>query len=92
MSSDPTLAALRRKIDGVDAAIITALAKRKKLELRVGAYKRKKGMKLLDTKRRKEMLAVRVRQAKKKGVQPDLAQRLFSLIHQHSLSTQKGRA
>ena len=80
---------LRREIDVVDRVILAALAKRKKLEWAVGLYKRKHGMKLLDTKRRGEMLKTRIAQGKTKRIQPELVRKLFTLIHRYSLSTQK---
>ena len=85
---DP-LASLRREIDAVDKAILAALSKRKKLERAVGVYKRKHRIKLLDTKRRGEVLKTRVAQGTAKGIQPELIRKLFALIHRYSLATQK---
>jgi len=85
------LTQLRKQIDTVDKAILTALGKRKKIERAIGAYKQKQGMKLLDVKRRNAVLKTRVAEGKKKGVQPELAGKLFKLIHHYSLSTQRRR-
>ncbi len=83
------LAQMRKQIDAVDKAILGALSKRTKLELAVGSFKRKNGMKLLDTKRRNQMLKTRTAQGKSKGVQPELARKLFALIHRYSLRAQR---
>lgn len=53
---DPELAALRDAIDGLDREILELVAKRVEVVLRVGDYKRERGLKVYDPSREREVL------------------------------------
>jgi chorismate mutase len=55
---DPELAALRAAIDELDREILELIAQRVEVVLRVGDYKRERGMKVYDPTREREVLEV----------------------------------
>ena len=81
---------LRAHIDRIDKTILKALAERKRFEQKIGAHKRSRNIQFLDTKRRATMLAARITEGKKMDLPMEFIDKLFRLIHAHSLSVQKG--
>lgn len=76
----------RKKIDKIDKEIISLLRKRLNYARKIGVYKKKYGIKIIDRKREKEVLQDRV---KKSGLSKDFIRKLFSLIIKESREVQK---
>ena len=81
---------LREEIDSLDNELICMLAKRMKIAEAVGKYKAEHGLKPLDKKRWQTVLDSRIALGKEVGLHSTFVHSLFSIIHKHSLSTQKG--
>lgn len=84
------LSQLRKEIDSLDNELISILAKRIRVVESVGKKKAEQGIKPLDTKRWKTVLNSRIAIGKKAGLPQMFVQRLFTIIHKHSLSIQRG--
>ncbi len=81
---------LRAAIDTIDSYIVVALAKRVLRSKKIGALKKKSGAKsVVDTRRKKQLIAARVALGKKKGISPTLIRAVFEAIHKDSVKIQK---
>ncbi len=80
---------LRAAIDKIDSYIVAALAKRVIRSTKVGLLKKKVGGKIVDEKRKKQLIAARVAMGKKKGLSPALVREVFEAIHKDSVKLQK---
>ncbi len=80
---------LRAAIDKIDSFIVRALAKRIIRSEKVGLLKKKVDGKVVDEKRKKQMIATRVALGKKKGLSPTLVREVFEAIHRDSVKIQK---
>lgn len=81
---------LRAAIDTIDSYIVAALAKRVLRSKKIGALKKKSGAKsVVDTRRKKQLIATRVALGKKKGISPTLIRAVFEAIHKDSVKIQK---
>lgn len=80
---------LRKSIDTLDAVILSALKKRSGLSRRIGSYKLKHGLPLLDKKRFSALLQSRLTIAKTSGLSSKFVRSVFMLIHRESLRIQK---
>lgn len=73
---------LRDAIDEIDREIVELLAKRLRLVMKVGEYKRANGLAVYDAERERDLLA-RVGKAAPSPLEPAMAQRIFqSVIHE----------
>ena len=86
---NPQLKKLRIRIDSVDQAILTALAKRMNLVRAVGKHKRTLSVPPLDAKRWDEILRTRVRAGKSMRLSPSFVKALLTLIHREGLTLQQ---
>lgn len=82
------LEALRRDIDGVDAALLDLLAKRLALTSEVGAVKKDNDITILQPQRWAEIVETRLQQSGNLGMDPTFVTRLLQLLHQESINTQ----
>ncbi len=80
---------LRAAIDKIDSYIVAALAKRVVRSKKIGELKNKVGGKIVDEKRKKQLIASRVALGKKKGLSPVLIREVFEAIHKDSVKIQK---
>jgi chorismate mutase len=80
---------LREKIDSIDDEIVNLLSKRMEIVKEVGKLKKEYQIDPLDVKRLEELIADKKQRAKVLGVSQTFIERLFKVIHQHSVSTQK---
>lgn len=81
---------LRAAIDKIDSYIVVALAKRVLRSKKIGALKKKSGANsVVDTRRKKQLIAARVALGKKKGISPTLIRAVFEAIHKDSVKIQK---
>ena len=83
-----TLAALRGEIDDVDDALMELLARRMEIATRIGAFKKKEGMAVVQMDRWKAVLSDHIAMGKDLGLDPGLVQAVFEAIHQASIRRQ----
>jgi chorismate mutase len=76
----------RKKIDKIDKEIINLLEKRFDIAKKMGEYKRKNNIPLVDKKREEEIFQTRVKHSK---FSPDFTKKLFKLIILESRKVQK---
>lgn len=74
---DKELESLRKKIDVLDSALVKLISKRLKLARKIGKYKKKKGLKIIDKKREKEILLDVEKKARKYGIDEKFLQNIF---------------
>lgn len=79
---------IRQQIDGIDKEIIKLLSKRMKLAVKLGKFKKKEGLPVLDKKREEEMLKKLQKQAKKLGLDPKSVSKLYKEILKESRRVQ----
>ena len=80
---------LRIAIDSTDAALVAVLVNRAGLSQKVAALNKKAGEKVVDEKRKKQLIATRTVLGKRKGLSPTFMRKLFKLIHDESVRIQK---
>lgn len=78
--TDPTLAALRARIDRLDAELVDLLARRFEVTAEVGEHKRRTGMPPADTQREAAQVARLRRLAEEAGLDPAFTEKLLRLI------------
>jgi len=76
----------RKKIDKIDRQIIGLLEKRLESARKIGEYKRKNKIKIIDRKREKEILNERVNESK---LDKNFTKKLFKLMILESRRVQK---
>jgi chorismate mutase-like protein len=79
---------LRNAIDEIDRDIVELLAKRLRLVMKVGEYKRANGLAIYDAERERDLLA-RVGNAAPSPLEPAMAQRIFQCVIQESRELEK---
>ncbi|WP_448586866.1 chorismate mutase [Thermaurantiacus sp.] len=75
-----TLAALRKSIDNIDAALVHLLAERFKITKRVGAFKAEAGLPPADPAREAEQIARLRRLAADAELDPDFTEKFLRFI------------
>lgn len=80
---------LRKKIDLHDRDILRALAKRGQVVDEIGVLKLKALVTIRQKNRWKQLMAKRLKQAKKMNIDFDLVRKIFELIQQNSILRQK---
>ncbi len=81
---------LRKKINSIDAQIISLLAKRQSCSREVGKFKKKNGIAIHQPKREKEILAKIEKMAKVKKIEPEFINKMYRVIFKNSREVQKG--
>ena len=80
---------LRNQIDEVDQQIIDLLALRFELVKKVWERKKQNNIAPLQPKRWEKVLQTRKSWAKQKGVNPDLVEKIWNLIHKEVLNLEQ---
>lgn len=83
------LSELRSELDGVDADLIAAIAKRQSLVAEIGRWKHAQGKQLRDFQREREVLAHVRSRASAVGLDPAIAEQVLKLLIESSLTTQE---
>jgi len=79
----------RKQIDGIDKKLIKLLSKRMKLAIKLGKFKKKESLPVLDKKREEKMLKKLEKQAKKQGLDTKFINKLYKEIFKESRRVQK---
>lgn len=80
---------LRNQIDNLDYKLLTILAKRVEIVRKIGQFKRKHKISVLDEKRWQRILKTNLKNGEKAGFSQKFITGLFGLIHKYSLEIQK---
>ena len=80
---------LRDQIDSIDDEIVSLLSKRMDLVKEVGKLKKEHNIEPLDVKRLEELLENKKERAKLLGLSQIFIEKIYKLIHDHSIKTQK---
>jgi len=85
-----SLEELRGMIDRVDEKLVDAMAERIRLARMIGGVKKKQGLPTVDEKREGEVYKHVLKKASRRGLDPVLVERVFSLLMEHSRRIQGG--
>ncbi len=80
---------LREKIDYTDVLILKLLAKRMELVERVGKYKRKNRMDVLQQDRWEQVLSSKVEKGEKLGLSEEYIKEVWNVFHKYSIKLQE---
>jgi len=80
---------LRDKIDGIDREILMLLVKRQVVSFDIGKIKKEQGIKPLDTERWRKVLECRVQLAREIGLDAEMVEEIYEIIHKYSLKVQE---
>lgn len=83
------LAALRARLDDVDARLIGLAAERQRVVAEIGRLKRSEGRQLRDFARERQVLDLAARNAERHGLDPALARELVRRLIEASLAAQE---
>ncbi len=83
-----TLEELRHEIDKFDDKLLNILECRMAISRKIGNYKKKNNITILQASRWDEILRMRVEEAGKKGLSEEFIVKLFRAIHQESINHQ----
>lgn len=87
-SRSAELASLRQQIDETDDELWALISKRMDISRRIGEYKRKHGMPVLQQARYDELLHRRLLWAEANGIDPEAAKQIMDVIHEQSVLRQ----
>lgn len=82
------LATLRQQMDETDDELWALLSKRMDISRRIGEYKRRHGMPILQQARYDELLSRRIQWAAKHGIAPEAVKQIMDVIHEQSVLKQ----
>ena len=80
---------LRKQIDKIDSQLLRLISKRMKVAKKIGIYKKKNNMKVVDLQRERKVLDKISQKARKLRVDPHLSRKLFKLMILESRKQQK---
>jgi len=83
------LNSLRKQIDEIDEQIINLITQRFEVVMKIGKYKKKNNLPLLDMKRWKQVLQTKIELAEKLGLDPQLIEDIYNRMHKYSLEIEK---
>lgn len=83
------LTRLRTELDGVDAQLIAAVARRQQIVAEIGRIKHAAGKQLRDYQREREVLKHVRHRAQAASLEPELAENVLKLLIEASLTTQE---
>ena len=86
--STENLDALRRQIDDMDNSLLELLARRMRVSVEIGLYKKEHNVPVLQEKRYDEIIKKRVEQAEKIGMDPKFMKAVLVAIHEESIRHQ----
>jgi chorismate synthase len=87
-AGEETLEGMRGEIDRIDRQLLELLVGRGDVSLRIGRYKKERGIPVRDAEREKSLLEERLRWAKEGGVSETLAEGVFYLVLEESRRSQ----
>lgn len=79
---------LREQIDEIDSQLIEMIAERMKVVVKIGEYKKRNNITILQTNRWKELMEERISWAQQKGLGEDTISEILRNIHQESIRWQ----
>ena len=82
------LAGLRGEIDDIDAELLQLLARRMEVSARIGEYKKKNNVTVVQMDRWKQVLADLLATGQELGLSPILINKVFEAVHQASIERQ----
>ena len=85
---DRELTELRQQIDEIDAALWQLVLERQQAASRIGIYKRRKGLPVLQTERYAKQLEARLRWAREHGLPPETARQIMQALHEAAVLKQ----
>lgn len=88
----PPIDKIRQEIDQIDEKIIWLLSERFKKSLEIVEEKRKKGLPIFDKIREEELFEKIQKKAKKQGLSPERAKKIFLIIVHESRKAQEIRS
>lgn len=88
ISESAELTTLRQQIDETDDELWALMCRRMDISRRIGEYKRRHGMPVLQQVRYDELLRRRMQWAQEHGIQPEAAKRIMDIIHEQSVLAQ----
>jgi chorismate mutase len=83
-----SLTELRQQIDEIDNELLTILAKRMRISMEIGQYKKEHNMPVLQTGRYDEILEKRITNAEQLGIGSDFLKTVLEAIHEESIRRQ----
>jgi chorismate mutase len=83
--TDTKLREYRKKIDELDAEIVSLLAKRMDVVKAVGVWKKEQNIPPLQESRWQEVLSSKMKQAEEAGIDPVVVKDIFNRIHAYAL-------
>lgn len=84
-----SLTALRRQIDELDDSLLELLARRMRVSVEIGTYKKEHNMPILQTQRYDEILQHRISQATQMGMDAEFMKTVLIAIHEESVRHQQ---
>lgn len=87
-----TLDTYRKKIDNIDLKLLDLLQKRTTLSKKIGTFKKKNEMPIVDKDREKEKQVMLAKNAKIKGIGSDFVSQLWRIILDQSRRIQEGKS
>lgn len=82
---------LRAEIDELDAEFLSLLSKRISVVKKIGEVKKAKNTEIFDIKRQQEVLKKWRANAKKLNVSEDIAEKIYKLMHDYSLTIENNQ-
>lgn len=89
LQKDPTVQALREKIDEIDHKIISLFGKRMETAIKLGAVKDQLNASTFQPDRFKQLLAERIKLGTSKGLSEEFVHKIYELIHEEALKQQE---
>jgi len=86
--SKNSLDELRKLIDKIDDELLEILAKRMKVSVEIGKFKKENNIPTKQSKRWRELIKDRLNKAKNLNLNPKFIQKLLQLIHDESVQKQ----
>lgn len=88
--TDSRLSSLRSEIDELDAELIKILVQRMELCRRIGKIKKESDLPVVQPERYARLLDEILANGVKKGLDPSVLKKIFSIIHEYSVALQLG--
>lgn len=82
------LNACREEIDNIDSEIIALLSRRMEVAREIGSMKRRESIPVVQPERYKALMEERIEEATRFNLSPEFLRRIFSIIHDESVTQQ----
>jgi chorismate mutase len=82
------LETMRDQVDSIDAQLIELLSQRMKVVEKIGAYKKKHNLAIVQVKRWSDILGSRIPQGKRNGLSRAFLNKMLQSIHEESIRKQ----